>query len=307
MELYERIANIKAELRYIKSHKDYLETLKKECSELELRKSDYEKRLYKENKDVDNLEKTTILSLFHSIIGNKEERLEKERQEAMEVSLQYHHICNEYQLKKDEIKKLQKRIQQEYTLQQQLEEVQLEFIKQTNPQQGVNLQELLRQYEDLQKISKEINEAIEAGVLLKDILNNVLSELSSAKGWGVYDMLGGGMISTAIKHHHMDNAQKDYETVKIRLAQFEKELKDVQDLSIEYNHVGPTLMTFDYIFDSLFVDWLVQSKISKNKRNIQELNDQVDQVMNELNQKIGDIEDKRKEKYRSIQNILGNI
>lgn len=307
MELYEKIANIKAELRYIESHKDVLETLKKECSELELQKSDCEKRLYKENKDVENLEKTTILSLFHSIIGNKEERLEKERQEAMDISLQYHHICNEYQLKKDEIKKLEKRLQQEHILQQQLEELQLGFIKQTNPQQGENIQELIKQYEDLQKISKEINEANEAGVLLKDILNNVLSELSSAKGWGVYDMLGGGMISTAIKHHHMDNAQKDYETVKIRLSQFQKELEDVHNLSIEYKHVGLTLMTFDYIFDSLFVDWLVQSRISKNKKNIQELNNQVDQVMDELYQKLSDIKDKIQEKHQSIQNILRNI
>lgn len=307
MEQYEEIANLKAELRYIETHKEFLELLKKECLALEKQKQEYEQRLYKENKDVENLEKTTIISLFHSIIGNKENRLEKERQEAMQASMDYHRIANEYQLKEAEVDKLQKRIQQEYRIKQQLQQLQLEFIQTTNPQQAKQIQQFLTEYEELQKLSKEITEAIQAGLELTNSLEEVISELSSAKGWGIYDMVGGGLISTAIKHQHMDKAQRNYETVKIKITSFEKELKDVNDLSIEYNILGTALLTFDYIFDSLFVDWLVQSKISKNKRNMEELYNQVGQIIQDLEQKASNIEIDIQEKHRNIQNILGNI
>lgn len=307
MEQYEKIASLKAELHYIESHKEFLESLKKECIELEKQKQEHEQRLYKENKDVENLEKTTIVSLFHSIIGNKEDCLEKERQEAMQASIDYHHIINEYQLKKEEVEKLQKRIQQEHQIKQQLQQLQLEFIQITNPQQAKQIQQFLTEYEELQKFSKEMTEAIQAGLELTNSLEKVISELGSAKGWGIYDMVGGGLISTAIKHQHMDKAQRYYETVKMKIKSFEKELKDVNDLSIEYNKLGTTLLTFDYIFDSLFVDWLVQSKISKNKHNMEKLYNQVSQIIHSLQQKESDIKRDIQDKHQNIQNILESI
>ena len=38
-------------------------------------------------------------------------------------------------------------------------------------------------------------------------LEYALDELGSARGWGLWDILGGGFISTLIKHGHMDDAE----------------------------------------------------------------------------------------------------
>ncbi|MEG0593354.1 MAG: hypothetical protein RR512_08555, partial [Coprobacillus sp.] len=89
MDKHERIAEIKAELNYLENHR---ETLKLEKQALDLLKSRVnllQQQLIKENKDVEKLENTSIISLFHSIVGSKEEALEKERQEAMVASVQY--------------------------------------------------------------------------------------------------------------------------------------------------------------------------------------------------------------------------
>ena len=48
-----------------------------------------EKQLKKEEVDVARLEKTSLTSLFQSVLGNREEQLEKERQELLAAQLQY--------------------------------------------------------------------------------------------------------------------------------------------------------------------------------------------------------------------------
>ena len=47
---------------------------------------------------------------------------------------------------------------------------------------------------------KEIDEAINAGNRALNALNDAQSNLSMARGMGVWDMLGGGLISGVIKH-----------------------------------------------------------------------------------------------------------
>lgn len=57
--------------------------------ELDSKVKDLEKRKQAEQKDVDRLEKGGITSFFYSVIGKKEERLEKERAEAVDAMRQY--------------------------------------------------------------------------------------------------------------------------------------------------------------------------------------------------------------------------
>ena len=54
---------------------------------------------------------------------------------------------------------------------------------------------------------RETEEALRAGQEAHRQAQQVLDTLRSAKGWGVYDLLGGGMISGLIKHSRMDQAQ----------------------------------------------------------------------------------------------------
>jgi len=45
--------------------------------------------LDKENKDYEELEKLSIRSIFHKVLGSKEEQMEKEKQEYLQASLKY--------------------------------------------------------------------------------------------------------------------------------------------------------------------------------------------------------------------------
>ena len=55
---------------------------------------------------------------------------------------------------------------------------------------------------------REINEAVEAGEHALSSLRAAKSKLDSARAWGIYDILGGGLLSSAIKHGQISNANE---------------------------------------------------------------------------------------------------
>ncbi len=76
---------------------------------------------------------------------------------------------------------------------------------------------------------KERQEAIAAGERALDSLREAYMKLDSARGWGVYDILGGGLISSLIKHGKMDKAQDCLQDAKRDLKRFEIEFQDLNN------------------------------------------------------------------------------
>ena len=102
---------------------------------------------------------------------------------------------------------------------------------------------------------EEVREAAYAGERALSSLKIAQSELSSAKSWGIVDLLGGGLITDMIKHSKMDRASSYMETAKHDLGVFQRELKDVTmhaDFQID---VGGFLKFADFFFDGIVADY----------------------------------------------------
>jgi hypothetical protein len=56
--------------------------------------------------------------------------------------------------------------------------------------------------------NREIEEAIQAGKTALQALDDAERNISSARSFGVWDMLGGGFLSSMLKHSKMDEAQR---------------------------------------------------------------------------------------------------
>lgn len=95
-------------------------------------------------------------------------------------------------------------------------------------------------------------------------------------------MLGGGMISTAIKHNHMDDAKQRVHLAQQRMRLFQKELNDISSqLRVEFNVQG--LLTFaDYFFDGLIVDWVVQGRIKETLQQVDHHRRKIQTLLNDL-------------------------
>ena len=116
----------------------------------------------------------------------------------------------------------------------------------------------------------------------KNSLTNALNALNSARGWGIYDILGGGVISTFIKHSKMDDASDYLEEAQRDLQIFNKELSDIKGLDGINLSTNDVWGVSDWLFDSFLTDWIVQGRINEAREQIRHAIDQVDSILANL-------------------------
>ncbi len=129
---------------------------------------------------------------------------------------------------------------------------------------------------------KETMEAIQAGERALTSLRCAQSCLSSARSFGVWDIVGGGFLSSMLKRSRMNEAKANVEQAKYDLQRFSKELSDVSmycDLHIE---TGDFLSFADWFFDSFLVDWLMQDRIRKAEQQVSEAIGRVEAIVKQL-------------------------
>jgi hypothetical protein len=271
-ELNEQLAVIKEKGRMYDKWNDRLEKLNQEEAEWKRKVQQRLEHLQKEQNDVDRLNNMTLSAFFYHLIGKKEDRLEKEELELIESKAEYDTAC---QMLTD-IQKQRSQVKQQLDGQRQYQFWQSDYKvllgKKENDllDKDAELQQMAEDREHLSGELQELNEADREGQYLLDALERAEKALSSAGNWGVYDMMGGGMISTHIKRSRMDDAQVAIVDAGRRLRRFQKELEDVKMAVNTELHLGGMLSFADYFFDNLFVDWMVQDKIRKAETQVKD-------------------------------------
>lgn len=131
------------------------------------------------------------------------------------------------------------------------------------------------------EIYTEVHEAIDAGEKALRSLREAQNYLNSAGTWGIFDMLGGNLITGLVKHSKVSNASRCIENAKYDLRQFQRELKDVDTLVPNVN-VGDFLTFADFFWDGFVADIMVQSKISNAKKQVSEAIYRVESILGDL-------------------------
>jgi DNA repair exonuclease SbcCD ATPase subunit len=246
--------------------------------------SQLEAILERETKDVRRLEGLSITALFYTILGSKDQQLEKERQEYLAAKLKYDECGQAVSAIESEMSSIELRIRSLGNLEERYAALIAEKEKLVattdNPvlKKYIDLSERLA---DLQSNIEEMNEAIRAGEAVIEGLGNVIKSLNSAESWGTWDMLGGGMIVTAIKHSRIDDARSWISHVQYSLRHFQRELTDV-NIGRKGNSgidIGGFETFSDYFFDCLITDWVVQGTIKDSLRNAELMLDGVQNIV----------------------------
>lgn len=134
---------------------------------------------------------------------------------------------------------------------------------------------------------QEIMEAIEAGERALDSLRGAQKALGSAKNWGLYDLLGGGLIASLIKRDRMKDAAGLMEEARRDLRIFEKELRDVELTSGLHIETDDFLAFADFFFDGAVADFLMQTRIAETKERVDEAADRVTALLAALKERSG--------------------
>ncbi|MCM3760768.1 hypothetical protein M3212_08200 [Alkalihalobacillus oceani] len=242
-------------------------------------------QLERERADVERLKKLSFTNLFYTIVGRRLEKMEKEQQELLQAQLKYEEALHTIEDLEEELKEIQLFLQSLSEPEQEYEQLIMEkkaYLISTDSPLTEQLSSLIDDEEEKKAQLKEYQEAITAGIKAKASLGKAVSSLESASGWSTWDMFGGGMLSTAIKHSHVDEARSEIHHAQRALRHFEEELKDVNaytDCTIEIDG----FLTFaDYFFDGFIVDWMVHGKIQDSLSQTTEMVYHVERILREL-------------------------
>lgn len=135
---------------------------------------------------------------------------------------------------------------------------------------------------NLQSLINETNQAIEAGQAAHTQAQRVLSILRSAEGWGIYDLLGGGLLSGLIKHSRMDEAERELDQLRYDLDRFNRELRDVRVRCDATTELSAFWRVTDIVWDNLFSDWTALSQISEAKEQVERTDARILDILRQL-------------------------
>lgn len=252
--------------------------------------------LEKEQGDVDELERMSLVSFLAKLQGRLENRKAEERREAAMAKARY-------DAAKWDLEDLERRLRDARQEQKNLagvsEQYQMllrekeEILLREGGGQSQKLGQLAQEQERMAGELREIQEAIQAGVAALRALENAESDLSGAENWGIWDVAGGGILATFAKHGCLDEAQDSAYEARRALSRFRTELADVSSDQVPDVELGDFATFADYFFDGLFADLFVQSHIREAQDQVERIRRKVDQMVSRLREEQAGLEEKR--------------
>lgn len=225
-DLTGQLAELKEKGRNEEKWRKRLEQYKQELAEAEVARDRWRQKLAHEEEDVRKLSGMSLSNLLATILGNKAEKLDREQRQVLEAKVKYDESDRKVRSLEQQIAQLERQWQEVRNWKAAYTRVFQEKERQVLTQ-NEELAELADRRAELSVQLKELEEAILAGQSVQSDLSAAEDDLHSAKNWGTYDMLGGGMLSTHIKHNRIDEAMDHIYQAQRSLARFERELRDV--------------------------------------------------------------------------------
>lgn len=278
------------ELQQQAAMKNRLETilkeLKKQREELQTRVDELATIKEKEQLDVERLERRSLTNYFYQVVGKLDDKLTEEKQQAYQAAVKYDTTFGELQAVEADIrtKELEYgRVRRSNERYQEVLKEKEEAVILSGVPEAAEVLRLEAQITSLDVQLKELNEAISAGNRAEQIADGILGSLSSAEGWGTWDLIGGGLIADMAKHSHLDEAQGQVERLQGALRKFKTELTDVEIIVDMQVSIDGFLRFADYFFDGLFADWSVMNRISEAQSQVKNVKGQISSLLDKLN------------------------
>lgn len=255
------------------------------------------KDLKDEFKDIEKLEKLSLKGLFHKVLGSKEEQMEKERQEYLQVSLKYDEAKKTVDLLEYERSLLEKKVKDLPHLTNQLEILMKQrekLLVDSGTAAGKKILDILLLMDTNRQLAADLKALIKSGNEITMTLDKMITYLGQAKDWGRWDSAGRRRSASYMKHNSIDRARDMSYHAKHLLVRFEKDLRHIYghqnfDLHFEFD----TFSRFtDIFFDNLISDWIIQQKIQNALASVLSVKDKVIRLLHSLEVEVKNSEEK---------------
>ena len=126
------------------------------------------------------------------------------------------------------------------------------------------------------------SEEVFVGKRALELLKEAKESLSSAKNWGLMDMVGGGFSSGYMKYGNLKDYRKLAEKAEAELQKFGRML----DATNLFNDLDPQIDGFEKFVDlwqdNFLIDYYAQGQIRKTIERLDETISAVEQLLSEL-------------------------
>lgn len=270
---------------------------------------EYKRELAKESLDVYKLETHSIGSFFHSVMGTREARLQKERGDAVKARQK----CSQAEKELRELETCISDLEAEKELlmdanaeYERLYEQKRQMLLKENGSDSERILELTLDISSLKDGLRQIHEAVAAGENAMRYLSSAHRNLTKAKSYGTYDMAGGKLRSHIGKYTHVDSAAIDVGIAQTAIDKFREQLAG---LNISLNDSGmsvalsPALRATELFYDRLVTDWYAQTRIEGSLGSVTVTREDVQNTLNML--KTLEFQDRRR--LTELQSKLDSI
>lgn len=298
------------EIQNVKNIKKHFEKTEAELQKVYRQLDKFEKKLDKEYNDWKQLESLSVKSLFHKVLGSKEEQIEKERQEYLQASLKYNEYKKSADILEYEKSLLEKKLIDVTLLQNKLKTLKKQRAKElisSNSPKGAELRQILKKSDKQIVLRNELRRAIKSGSDALKMLEKMLAMLQQAKNWGNWDMMGKGRMASYNKHDAIDRAREAAYHSKHLLNKFQQELYSLGAGNFSFDIRMDSLASFtDIFFDNLISDWIIQQKIKNALSNVFSVKDKVNRIIQSLENDLVKVDENVKNLEAARERIILN-
>ena len=266
-QIQQNIQDTIKEIVHLERVEEQVKVTKQELKETVAEFEGLGKKLNKELRDIEKLERLSTKAIFYKVLGSKEKQLEKERQEYLELSLKEEDLSNSIDLLEYELNILEAKISSRTDLNNRLKKLknerEEEIIK-TDPALRMELLALSNNLEETYRFKIEVQEALEAGQLCHNLMQQIVSLLGRVKNWGQWPTHQANQHGRRrMRRDAIDRARNLAYQVKHHLNIFQNELKDIgKEITFRINPQELTEFS-DFFFGNLITDWIMQQQLTR--------------------------------------------
>lgn len=237
------------------------------------RRLDLAERLRVEQEDVERLEGMSFASFLATLRGIRDERLSAEREQYVAARLQHDGVVatvTALQAQAAEVEaELAALAGAEARYEAALAAREQQLLASDAPGRDALLP-LVEELGTLRSTLRELDEAAAAADAADRALSRVAELLGKAAEWGALDLLGGGLIATALKHERIKEAGEAAAVARKEMQRLGTELSDAgmaaAGLEVE---LGEFAAAADFWLDGFLSDWLVQDRIKEARQRVE--------------------------------------
>ena len=130
---------------------------------------------------------------------------------------------------------------------------------------------------------KELKEAHQALLDLKNEIDKTIKMTESASRWGLFDLFADSGLVGLVKRGKIKDINSNLKIVRDKLEVAKRELNDIR-IDLDEEIPDSTYDFFvDVIFDNIFTDLRVNGEIKEIREKLEDLGDRVDELLRKIN------------------------